>query len=171
MTMHKQLLIVLTAAYFASGAAIAAPPPTPADLQCKFRHPIEEVSDITEAPAQIQNAMLARMDPAAREDAKFEWRHLMAPRGGDFNATDAKVTGYPMRRFIRAGHEGVDWFIWYEHGGIVPGKNIALFHLRLGHANPIVRAFVAYNEEDPCGLTDDLIDNKPTPPGLSNDPW
>ncbi len=72
MTMHKQLLIVLTAACFVSATAIAAAPPTPAaDLQCKFRHPIEEVSDITEVPAQIQNATLARMDPAAREDAAF----------------------------------------------------------------------------------------------------
>lgn len=172
MTMRNEFLIALTAACFASGAAIAAPPPTPAaDPQCKFRHPIEEVSDITAVPVQIQNAMLARIDPAAREDAKFEWHHLMAPRGGDFNSTDVVTGDAPLRRFIRAGHVGSEWFVWFEHDGERNSKNIALFHIRLGHANPIVRAFVSYRDQDPCALTDDLIDNKPPPPGSDGGAW
>jgi hypothetical protein len=176
--MQGRYLIACTVASFVSTTANAAPPPTPAaDLQCKFRHPIEEVGDITAVPVQIQNAMLARIDPAAREDAKFEWRHLMAPRGGDFNEIgvwNAENANLPWRRFIRAGHLDSEWFVWFEHGGapyFAYSKNIALFHIRLGHANPIVRAFVAYQQEDPCALTDDLIDNKPAPPGLGGDAW
>jgi hypothetical protein len=171
MIMRKEFPVVLIVACFASGAAIAVPPTSAPDLQCKFRHPIEEVNDITAVPVQVQNAMLARIDPAAREDAKFEWHHLMAPRGGDFNATDVKFVGNPMRRFTRAGHEGSEWFVWYERGGFVYSRNIALFHIRLGHANPIVRAFVSYRQEDPCALTDDLLDFKPVPSGKNTGSW
>ena len=61
--------------------------------------------------------------------------------------------------------------MWFEHGGIAYSKNIALFHIRLGHANPIVRAFVTYRDQDACALTDDLIDNKPPPPGSDGGSW
>jgi len=171
MSMCRLVAIAAMLAAIFSDAALAAPPSPIADLQCKFRHPIEEVSAITEVPNQIQQTMLARMDPAAREDAKFEWHTLMAPRDGAFNSTDVITPGYPGRRFIRAGHDGTEWFVWYEQGGIAYTKNIVLFHIRLGHANPIVRAFVSYRQEDPCALTDDLLDFKPVPSGKNTGSW
>ncbi|HEY5047538.1 MAG TPA: hypothetical protein VII49_05915 [Rhizomicrobium sp.] len=131
---------------------------------------MQEVNAISEVPRQIQNVMLVRMDPAAREDAKFEWHNVMAPRDGAFNSTDVVTVGYPSRRFIRAGHEGNEWFVWFEHGGIAYAKNIALFHVRLGQGLPILRAFIPY-WENPCALTDDPIDNKPPPPGLGSRWW
>jgi hypothetical protein len=160
---RTQRLIALTIAALSAHAAVAmAEPPTSPDtnLSCTFRHPITEVGDIGELPPSILNAMLARMDPLAREDAKFEWHHLMAPRGGAYSSTDVIVGDAPSRRFIRAGHEGTEWFVWYEHGGVAASKNIALFHERLGHGVPIVRAFISYAQQDPCALTDDLMDNK-----------
>ena len=171
---RTQRLIALTIAALSAHAAVAmAEPPTPpdTDLSCTFRHPITEVGDIGELPPSILNAMLARMDPLAREDAKFEWHHLMAPRNGAFNSTDVIVGGAPSRRFIRAGHDGNEWFVWYEHGGIAYSKNIALFHVRLGHNVPIVRAFISYAQQDPCVLTDDLIDNKPGPDTVAPASW
>ncbi|MGD0190457.1 MAG: hypothetical protein ABSD74_06935 [Rhizomicrobium sp.] len=169
--MRNHCIVAVISAGAAAGAAIAAPPTPTADLQCKFRHAIGEVDSITEVPPQVQNAMLARMDPAAREDAKFEWHTVMAPRGGVFNSTDVIIAGDPSRRFIRAGHVGSEWFVWFEQGGDAYRKKIALFHIRLGHANPIVRAFISYQQLDPCALTDDLIDNKTVPPPPGNDPW
>jgi len=169
--MRPQFLLALAIiAMSANAAAVSAAPPD-ADLRCTFRHPIAEVSDIGELPPSILNAMLARIDPLASEDAKFEWHHLMAPRGGAFNPTDVTVGDAPSRRFIRAGHEGSEWFVWYEHGGVAHSKDIALFHVRLGHNVPIVRAFISYGQQDPCALTDDLLDNK-TPPGAAQpDSW
>jgi hypothetical protein len=170
MMMGYHLSIAVVMARLLSGAAVAAPPAPLDDLQCKFRHPVEEVDSIAAVPPQIQNVMLARMDPAAREDNKFEWHNVMAPRGGEFNSTDVVTAGYPSRRFIRAGHDGSEWFVWYEQGGIAYRKNILLFHIRLGHGTPTVRAFTSYEKQDPCALTDDLIDNK-VPPGAWNGSW
>jgi hypothetical protein len=167
----RHFLIALTVASVVCNVATAAPSSPTSDLQCKFRHPIEEVDAITAVPPQVQNAMLARMDPAAREDGKFQWHDVMAPRGGAFNSTDVVTPGYPGRRFIRAGHVGSEWFVWFEQGGIAYRKNVALFHIRLGHGTPILRAFVSYNSEDACALTDDLIDNKPAAPGTSPGSW
>jgi hypothetical protein len=166
-----RFFIPLIAASFAFSAASAVPPAPDADLQCKFRHSVEEVTAISEVPPQVQNAMLARMDPSAREGWNFQWHDVMAPRGGQFNSTDVVTVGYPSRRFIRAGHDGSEWFVWFEQGGIAYSKNIALFHIRLGHGTPILRAFVSYRQENPCALTDDLIDNKPPPPGSGSGSW
>lgn len=132
------------------------------DLQCTFRHPIVEVGSIEEVPWPIQNIILARMDTRAREDAKFQWHTVMAPRGKPYNATDVVTDpGLPSRRFIRAGHEGTEWFVWFERGGIAYSKHILFFHLRLGHGVPVVRASMTYGEQNPCALTDDLLDGKP----------
>jgi hypothetical protein len=172
--MRTKRLIVLAIGALSANAAVASttPPAAPgADLRCTFRHPITEVSDIGELPPPILNAMLARIDPVAREDAKFEWHHLMAPKGGAFNSTDVIVGGAPSRRFIRAGHDGNEWFVWYERGGVAYSKNIALFHVRLGHNVPIVRAFISYAQQDPCALTDDLLDSKSPQDALTPSSW
>lgn len=113
---------------------------------------------IEAVPAKIQFAILRRMDSSAREDAKFEWHHVMARRDENFTSTDVVTGDYPLRRFIRAGHVGNEWFVWFERGGIAYSKNIALFHLRLGRGVPIVRAFVSYATQNPCTVTDDLLD-------------
>ena len=172
--MRTKRLIVLVIGAVSANAAVAsvAPPGVPdADLHCTFRHPVTEVTDIGELPPSVLNAILARIDPLAREDAKFEWHHLMAPRGGAFNSTDVVKGDAPSRRFIRAGHDGNEWFVWYEHGGEAYSKNIALFHVRLGHNVPIVRAFISYAQQDPCALTDDLLDSKPSADAREPSSW
>ena len=154
----KRIAATLATLLASATAAFGAAPD--ADLHCSFRHTVSEVDTIAQVPRPIQTLMLAHMDPAAREDATLLWHLVMAPRGAAFDTTGAAAQGTPSRRFLRAGQVGNEWFVWYERGGTVPTKNIALFHLRLGRAVPIVRALVPYTDADPCQITDDLLDGK-----------
>jgi len=167
-----RVLVAVACALMTSGMALAAsvlPQPTP-DASCTFRHPIVEVDSINQVPQNLQNYMLANMDQQAREDAKFEWHIVMAPRGSFFNSTDAIVPGFPSRRFVRAGHMGQEWFVWYETGGIAYFKNMLLAHVPY-RGPPRVRAFLSWRNEDPCAVTDALLDFRPAPASLGQGWW
>lgn len=44
----------------------------------------------------------------------------IAEIGVPFNSTDSVLDpSLPFRRLIRAGQQDNDWFVWYEHGGLV----------------------------------------------------
>jgi hypothetical protein len=121
------------------------PPAPQADLDCKFRHAVIEVDALGKMPKPIADFVLSKTGE-------------MAPRGGFFNDTDSIVGIAPGRRFIRAGHSGDAWFLWYERGGIAYGKQIAVF--RLEPRAPLVIGHYWYEHENPCAMTDPLFDSK-----------
>ena len=173
MTMRISLILsafLASVAMASAGDTNAPAQQASPDAPCTFRHPMVEVDSIERVPWFIQKVMLAHMDPRAREDAKFEWHDVMAPRGAPFNSTDMITQGYPMRRFIRAGHWNQEWFVWYEKGGFVYSKNLLLFHAR-ARGVPILRAFLSWRNENPCALTDDLLDFRPAPTSPAGGSW
>jgi hypothetical protein len=76
----------------------------------------------------------------------------------------------PFRRFIRAGHSGDKWFIWYEHGGIAYNRNIVVLAWKPGDALPNLVAHESYSSENPCHQTDAILEG-PIPPYASKDEW
>ncbi|HEY1632510.1 MAG TPA: hypothetical protein VGF56_14435 [Rhizomicrobium sp.] len=136
------------------------------DLQCRFRHKVEEVSSLEAMPRAIVKYLHRAMDESARPgDYPRPKMPEMAARGAPFNATDAIDTSLSMRRFIRAGRAGDVWFLWYEHGGFIYRKRIAVFA-----PGTRVVARVDYEHENPCRLTDAIIEGGHRPRGAP-DPY
>lgn len=71
-------------------------------------HQLREVTSLAALPASIRRAI----------GADRQGLEGMAERGGRFNAGDAVVEPWPMRRFITAGHDGDTWLVAFEQGGI-----------------------------------------------------
>jgi hypothetical protein len=134
------------------------------DLACKFHHGVSEVGSFDAMPPAIVSLVRGKMHAGDLPNGE-----IMAPRGGDFNATDVITNPKaPGRRFIRAGHAGDIWFLWYEHGGIAYTKNIAVIALKPD--GPHLFAFVEYFSQNPCVLTDAVLDGK-TPAGTAQTDW
>jgi hypothetical protein len=71
-------------------------------------HELREVTSLKALPASIRRVLGA--DTAGLDG--------MAEKGGQFNAGDAVIEPFPMRRFITAGHDGDTWLVAFEQGGI-----------------------------------------------------
>ena len=131
----------------------AADAGTQAD-DCRFRHRVLEVNSFEAMPAPIQEYL--------RPKFNFDDPHTggIAPRGGEWNATDVVMHDAPFRRFIRAGHYGGRWFLWYERGGIAYFKVLAVF----GQGSPPpVLAHMTSPIADLCAATDAVLDNQGPP--------
>jgi hypothetical protein len=119
-------------------------PETPQpDVACKLHHSVREFASLAALPSWFRNFL--RHTPGE-----------MADRGGRFNSTDVVIGDYPSRRFIRAGQSAAIWFLWYEQGGIAYSKNILI--VRDAHGGPDVIAAKSYFRENPCPLTDALLE-------------
>ncbi len=147
------------AALLCAGVALLSAPASAddvsADLACRFRHRVEEVASFDRLPAPIAGFVRAKMNVGTLPTGEF-----MAPRGGFFNATDVIMKPAPGRRFIRAGHSGNRWFLWYEHGGITYSKTIAVLDLSSPGRGARLVALIGYFSENPCELTDLALDGK-----------
>ena len=87
----------------AAATVMAAPAAAVPDTGCTLRTPVQEVASVTQLPAALATALPP-----------------IADVGAPFNSTDSVLDpSLPFRRLIRAGHRGDDWFLWYEHGGLV----------------------------------------------------
>jgi hypothetical protein len=137
----------VTAALFACSAQADD---VTADLACKLHHGVSEVNAFSKLPPPIAKFVLARTGE-------------MAERDQFFNATDVIVKPAPMHRFIRAGHTGDRWFVWFERGGIAYSKNIVVFDLTAGQNQPRLVRHIRYFRENPCALTDAALDSAPMP--------
>ena len=119
-------------------------PTTPqADLACAFRHRVETIDSLRALPEWLKRYVHKQFDP-------------IADRGEFFNSTDVIMRDGPGRRFVRAGHAGNFWFVWYEQGGIAYFKTVLLL-------TPTERTVLetgrrTYFRENPCTITDDLLD-------------
>jgi hypothetical protein len=133
----------------------AWPDDVTSDLQCRFRHKISEIDRLEAMPAPILGFLRAHLSDGAGTP-------LMAARGEEFDATDtvSESDHHSARRFIRAGQAGNLWFVWYEHGGLAYQKQIIVFAIAKG-AKARVVAHRIYFRENPCLLTDDIIDGRP----------
>jgi hypothetical protein len=129
-----------------------------ADLACKFRHPVQEVGALEKMPPQIAAFILSKTGP-------------MVARGEYFNATDVIEKPAPMHRFIRAGGRGGLWFVWFEHGGIAYSKNIVVLALKPGESAPHLIAHIGYFNQNPCSLTDAVLDGHVPAAGAQSDWW
>jgi len=85
-------------------------------------------------------------------------RHLVSPIadiGSPFNSTDAVTDpSLPFRRLIRAGHLGDDWFVWYEHGGIVYFWEAVIARVPGDGAEVTTLANVGTISDTLCSVTD-----------------
>jgi hypothetical protein len=142
-----------------------APPSTPPEIACKLHHPVSEVGSLAAMPPPIVAFVRERMGADA-----FPNISVMAERGAFFNITDVIMKPAPGRRFMRAGHSGGFWFLWYEHGGIAYIKNIAVFAQDGMQGRPRLVAHIGYFREDPCALTDAVL-NGQTPPQTPQSAW
>lgn len=154
--MKAKIVAICVAAFFATAGARADD--VSSDLACKFHHAVIDVGAFKRLPASIANFVLGKTGE-------------MAERGQYFNATDVILKSAPMHRFIRAGHEGTRWFVWFEHGGIAYNKNIAVFDLAPKEVRPRLVAHILYFQQNPCELTDAALDGRATTPGAGTDWW
>lgn len=151
-------------------ALVAAATPTladdvSADLACKFHHAVSDVNSFEALPPAIVWFVREKMGAGAVPNSE-----LIAPRGGDFNATDVITNPKaPSRRFIRAGRAGDVWFLLYEHGGIAYSKNIAVLEMPTNRLPKLV-AHISYFRENPCVLTDAILDHR-APPDQAQAVW
>jgi hypothetical protein len=133
-----------------------------ADLACKMHRDVRDVNAFDAMPPAVVSFVRAKMGAG-----KLPNDEIIAARGAAFNATDVIVGHAPGRRFIRAGHAGNKWFLWYERGGIAYSKSIAIVALDGGKASLV--AHIGYEHENPCALTDAALDGKvAVDNGLSN---
>jgi hypothetical protein len=70
-------------------------------------HVFEEVQSLGDLPPVIQSGL----------GASRSGLDGIADRGQRFNATDAVVGTWPMRRFLVAGRDRETWLVALEHGG------------------------------------------------------
>src|ERR1051325_1733365 len=131
-------------------------PATPiGDLACVFHHPVVDVDTFRRLPRPIVKFMLAQFPP----DEILVMKGGMAERGELFNMSDAITDrNAPTARFIRGGRSGHRWFLMYEHGGRPYFKNGAVFSLKKGETVPHLIGQAAYEDENPCLLTDQILD-------------
>jgi hypothetical protein len=118
------------------------------DLACRFRHPVETIDSLRRLPEWLKHYVHMQLDP-------------IADRGEPFNSTDVIVREWPGRRFIRAGHAGEHWFVWYEQGGIAYFKTILMLVPRENGASETARR--TYFSDNPCAITDRLLDRLAPP--------
>jgi len=112
--MTGRAALLLGTLLFASGA-LASEQPDSQDFTCKLGHAAAMIDSLKALPPAVAKALHAKVGD-------------MAERGGAFNATDVIIDpNTPGRRFIRAGHAGSKWFVWYEQGGIAYFKAILVF--------------------------------------------
>jgi hypothetical protein len=135
------------------------------DLACKLHHAVSDVNSFEALPPAIVSFVRAKMGAGNLPNSE-----IMAPHGGDFNATDVITKPAPGRRFIRGGHTGNVWFFWFEHGGIAYSRNIAVFELPVGGAPKLI-AHIGYFTENPCALTDAVLDHRMLPQSQQSGWW
>jgi hypothetical protein len=114
------------------------------DVTCRFRHRVETVESLRALPEWLKRYVHKQFDP-------------IADRGEFFNSTDVIMRDGPARRFIRAGHSGAHWFLWYEQGGIAYFKTVVMLTARGDDARDVMRQ--TYFRENPCAITDHLLDH------------
>jgi hypothetical protein len=165
------LLALLAAREPDTGQSQALPTPQ-ADVSCRFRHAVTDIASFDELPEPIVKLTLRRMRGTGNSTTSAE---EIAPRGGLFDPDDVVDFNHPlpMRRFIRAGHDGDRWFLAYEHGGISYEKIVVVYAFN-GHATPRVVAHYDYDgrwDPDLCQLTDRLLDGLPYRQDRKSDWW
>ena len=155
--MMRRLAAPIAVALLTASCAVAGEtvPATPAEVTCKLRHAMSEVNSLDEMPAPI--VMFVRSKTGG-----------MAGRGEFFNVTDSVSRPAPFHRFIRAGHAGDMWLLWYERGGIAYGKDLAVLALNWGSVRLV--AHIEYYRHDPCALNDAILDGR-IPPETGQSNW
>lgn len=132
---------------YATGA-VASEQPDSADFTCKLNHAATMVNSLRALPAPVAKALHAKVGD-------------MAERGGAFNATDVIMDpNAPGRRFIRAGHAGSKWFVWYEQGGEAYFKAIVVFEPDEKDALFASGEYQRAWNENMCADTDKILDRR-----------
>lgn len=131
------------------------------DFACKFHHRVQEIGSFAALPAAIQEYLKPKFN--------FDDPHMggIAPKGGKWNASDAVSEDAPFRRFMRAGHTGNKWFLWWERGGIAYWREFAVFALDGGKVAVVAHANLP--SDNPCTATEAALDGKL--PAGGETPW
>lgn len=119
------------------------------DLACKLHHTAIDVASFDALPTPVKDLLRPKLGE-------------MAKRGEFFNATDVIERPGPSRRFIRAGHSGDKWFVWYEHGGIAYARNIIVVAWKPGDATARLITISGYSG-NACAQTDLILDGRIPP--------
>jgi hypothetical protein len=154
----KQVTVFAPIAALLAGCATTAGNTDSTDDLCTFRHPVQEIAYFEQGPPTIKNFL----------KVKFEFHDPrtggLAPRGGEWNATDVVLKDAPFRRFMRAGRAGNKWFLWWERGGLAYFRQVVVLDAR---ASVLARASLP--ADDPCRFTDELLSGR-VPEGAPP-PW
>jgi hypothetical protein len=141
--------------YSADGVQIAGEPrytTVDEELACRLEHPVQEFSSLRDVPTPIMDDLLSYMRV---KSALAKPSPPIADRNQDFNGSDAARPGLSFRRFMRGGHVGNRWFVWYEHGGIVSNRNIVLYDFSNRSTPRLLAKLVVFH--DLCAQTDQLL--------------
>lgn len=121
----------------------------PENLDCHFRHTVEEVSSFEQLPTQLKHFLRSRWDPSEPYETGF------AHAGEKFNSSGNPRSRDTDRRFIRGGYYQDRWFVFFEHG--TPGGDPQLLVLNPDISQPSI--FIrAQARGYLCGKLDTLID-------------
>lgn len=142
--MHRLSRLLAAPLLFSLGA-IGPLPPRVDEIPCKLRTHVEEVDSYKKLPEPLRALIEQQLGG-------------MADKNEAYNRTASGGGKGPPRRFLRGGHAGNRWFLWYKQGGIGLTTHIFVFEATPGRpARELGRKMFFANQHDPCALTDELL--------------
>lgn len=140
-------LVAALAAYQAwqNGGRSPSPP-----LTCRLPRGVEQYPSLDALPAAMRQFLAPRFaEPPSNPG--------IAERNAPYEATDFLRSSLPMRRVIGTGRAGMQWFLWYEHGGYAPHTHFVLLAPGSGESDPQVLANVTTSTRRLCALTNAVL--------------
>jgi len=130
--------------------AVGAAPVIEAPPQCPVRYATRFVTHFADLPDQIQKDIL--------KGGKI------ADPGQPFEAyDDITDPDLPRRRMVLAGHSGVKWFVWIDHGGFARHNDVFGFSQLWEKADTFRWYRDADLQGDPCIAINAFLDGVSTP--------
>lgn len=133
----------------AAGSAEAAPGPS---VACPT---LAKDGSVFLSLDQMDSRIVAELQRRFAQGQAYDISQLIAPRDGDWQATDVIMPGpmLPGRRFLQGGRVGDTWYVWYQTGGIAIMFHAAIFELPHAAEQPRLRAHTAGRLDDLCPFT------------------
>ena len=144
----RAVAAVITVILWTAGSAAAAPGPS---VSCPALAKDGAFLSLDQMDPRIVAELLRRF----AQGQPYDLNQLIAPRDGDWQATDVIMPGptLPGRRFIQGGRVGDIWYVWYQTGGIAVMYHAAVFELPPAAERPRLRAHTAGRLDDLCPFT------------------
>jgi hypothetical protein len=123
--------------------------PSPA-LACRLSRGVEQYPALDALPTAMREYLARRFAEPAHNPG-------IAERNAAYEVTNDNRSSLPMRRVISTGRWQTQWFLWYEHGGVVRHAHFVLLAPGSGESEPQVLANMTTSTRHLCALTNAVL--------------